>query len=78
MEVKLFKKEYKVPFPLVADRNGGVKANFYYTETPYFVAIDLTDKNLPKVFYVNPGEFDDPEGFLDEILKSFGAKEGKK
>lgn len=72
LEAKIFKKKYDVPFPILSDRNGGAKANFYYTETPYFVAINLDGGSPPAVFFVFPGEFDDPSSFYDSVLKKSG------
>ena len=72
LETKLYKTKFNVSFPVLSDPNAGVRANFFYTETPYFVAIKLGVGAPPTVCFVSPGAFDDPELFVDTVLNKSG------
>ena len=73
-EVKIFKGKYNVPFPLFSDSDLSMthKLPLEALVTPYFFGLRLADKNKVKVIYSHRGTFENPEAFLEIILKEAG------
>jgi peroxiredoxin len=68
-EVKVFRDQYKVPFPLLPDENFNFHNAYGEVRTPYFVAIKINADGSHKVIYSKLGTIDDPQSFLDLLLK---------
>jgi peroxiredoxin len=73
-EVKIFKRKYNIPFPLFPDSDLSMthKLPLEALVTPYFFGLKLTNKNKVKVIYSHRGAFENPEAFLEIILKETG------
>ena len=75
-EVSVFKKKYKVPFPLIADEDFTFHRCFGEVRTPYFLGVRINDDGSHKVFHSKAGEFKGAEQFLKLMLQKSGLKEG--
>jgi peroxiredoxin len=73
-EVGIFKKTYKVPFPLVSDERFALHKALGETRTPYFILVRLDQGGTGLVTYSELGGFQGVESFLDIIRKSAGIK----
>jgi peroxiredoxin len=68
-EVKIFRDQYKVPFPLLPDANFSFHKAYGEVRTPYFVAIKISADGSHQVIYSKLGTIEDPRNFLDLLLK---------
>jgi thiol-disulfide isomerase/thioredoxin len=68
-EVRLFKEEYQVTFPLIPDENSDMVNIFGLKGTPTFIAIRLNSQGLPEKFFFREGGFKNTPQFLNEIIK---------
>jgi len=68
-EVEVFKKTYKVSFPLFPDEDFTIHKACGEVRTPYFIGVKITPNNSLVVFYSKAGGFQEPRQFLKEILK---------
>jgi len=67
-EVALFKKKFKVAFPLFPDVYGDIARRFQVSSTPYYVVIERTQYKHFRVIHEHNGKMQDPENFLNTIL----------
>ena len=73
-EVSLFKKRYKIPFPLFPDADFSIHKKLGEVRTPYFVVIRILPGGSHRVVYSRLASFGDPEKFLASIIKLAGLK----
>jgi peroxiredoxin len=73
-EVDVFKKQYNVPFPLFPDESFSIHKSVGNVRTPYFFAIKINADGSNKIIYSKAGSIQDPNQFLDFILKESGLK----
>ncbi len=73
-EVEVFKKQYNVPFPLFPDESFSVHKSVGNVRTPYFFVIKINADGSNKIIYSKAGSIQDPNQFLDFILKESGLK----
>jgi peroxiredoxin len=73
-EIKLFKEEYQVTFPLIPDENSDIGNTFEVKGTPTFIGIRLKEQSLPEKFFFQQGGFEKAPKFLNEIIKQAGLK----
>jgi peroxiredoxin len=73
-EVKVFRDQYKVPFPLFPDENFAFHKAYGDVRTPYFVGIRINADGSHKVIYSKLGTIDDPAKFLDLLVKQAGSQ----
>jgi thiol-disulfide isomerase/thioredoxin len=75
-EVGVFRKTYKVPFPLFPDEDFSLHKCFGETRTPYFIAIQIYENGTHKVIYSKLGGIEGAEKFLKQItqLSGLGAE----
>ncbi len=71
-EVDVFRKKYKVPFPLFADPDFTIHKEIGEVRTPYFFAVRTRPDGAHRVVYSKLGGFEDPGRFLDMIVKRAG------
>ncbi len=71
-EVDVFRKRYKIPFPLFPDGDFTIHKNIGEVRTPYFIAIRAESDGSQRVVYSKLGGFKDPGRFLDMIIKQAG------
>jgi peroxiredoxin len=74
-EVEIFKKEYKVQFPLFSDESFTIHKSLGQVRTPYFFVIKLNADGSHKILYSKGGTIQDPNQFLGLILKRSGLKQ---
>ncbi len=73
--VKLFGRQYKVPFPLIPDKNASIYNKIAgETGTPVFIGVKLQDDGNSKVFFTHLGAGINADKFLDDIIKKSGLK----
>ena len=68
-EVGVFKKKYKIPFPLFADKDLAIHKELGSVRTPYFIGICNQGKGENQIFFSQLAGFSGPKKFLDNILK---------
>jgi thiol-disulfide isomerase/thioredoxin len=68
-EVKVFKDQYQVPFPLFADEDFKIHKLVGEVRTPCFIAIETRSDGWHRILYSRVGSIDDPQKFLDFLLK---------
>jgi peroxiredoxin len=73
-EVDVFKKQYNVPFPLFPDESFSIHKSVGNVRTPYFFVIKINADGSNKIIYSKAGSIQDPNQFLDFILKESGLK----
>jgi len=76
-EVEVFKNQYNIPFPLFSDESFSVHKSVGEVRTPYFFVIKINADGSNKILYSKVGSIQDPNQFLDLIIKESGLnKEG--
>ena len=73
-EVEIFKKTYKIPFPLFSDKDFVIHKAYREPRTPYFVVIKMNDDGSYQIVHSQLGDFQGAEPFLELILKVSGLK----
>ena len=73
-EVEIFRKTYRVPFPLFADADFTIHKALGEVRTPYFIGITLNRDGSHKIFFSELGGFESAEEFLQSVLKRSGLK----
>lgn len=71
-EVDLFRKTYKIAFPLFSDGNFAMHAKLGEVRTPYFFAVLPKSGGGNRIIYSKLGTFGDPEAFLKTLLNAAG------
>jgi thiol-disulfide isomerase/thioredoxin len=73
-EVEVYKKTYKVPFPLFPDKDFVVHKVCGEPRTPYFIIVRINDDKTHQIIHTQLGEFPGAEKFLELMLKVSGLK----
>jgi peroxiredoxin len=73
-EVDFFRNQYNIQFPLFSDESFSVHKLLGEVRTPYFFVIKSNTDGSNKVIYSKVGSIEDPDKFLDMILKEAGLK----
>ncbi len=68
-EINVFRDTYNVLFPLFADESYSIHKMLGEVRTPYFFVLKMNADGSNKIIYSKAGSIDDPEQFLDFILK---------
>ena len=75
-EVDVFRKNYKVPFPLFADEDFTFHERFGEVRTPYFIGVKINSDKSHQVFYSRLGGFGEAEEFLTLVVQLSGLSKG--
>jgi len=75
-EVDVFRKNYKVPFPLFADEDFTFHERFGEVRTPYFIGVKINADQSHQVFYSRLGGFGGAEEFLKLVVQLSGLGKG--
>jgi thiol-disulfide isomerase/thioredoxin len=73
-ETDIFKKKYKVEFPLIPDGDFKLHKIMGEVRTPYFIVVKLSGGKSPEVIYSRLGALENNDLFLSQIVKSAGLK----
>jgi len=73
-ETDIFKKKYKVEFPLIPDGDFKLHKIMGQVRTPYFIVVKLSGGKSPEVIYSRLGALENNDLFLAQIIKSAGLK----
>ena len=73
-ETDIFKKKYKVEFPLIPDGDFKLHKIMGQVRTPYFIVVKLSGGKSPEVIYSKLGALENNDLFLAQIVKSAGLK----
>jgi len=73
-EVDVFRKNYKVPFPLFADGDFSIHKILGEVRTPYFIGVKIKDAGGHEVFYSKLGGFEKAGDFLQLMMKLSGLR----
>jgi len=71
-EVDFFKSEYSIPFPLLPDESFSVHKAVGEVRTPYFFVLQIKPDESNNIVYSKAGSIQDPQEFLDLIIKKSG------
>jgi peroxiredoxin len=72
-ETDIFKKKYKIEFPLIPDGDFKLHKVIGEVRTPYFIVVKLKDGKA-EVIYSRLGALENNNIFLEQIIKSAGLK----
>lgn len=74
LEVSTFRNEYKVRFPLFADKDLSITRSLQAQDegTPHFIVIRMGPEGRAQVVYRSTGAFEDPEAFYEVVLERSG------
>ncbi|KQC06201.1 MAG: redoxin [Smithella sp. SDB] len=72
-ETNIFKKKYKIEFPLIPDGDFKLHKIIGEVRTPYFVVMKLKGGKT-EVIYSKLGALGDNKTFIEQIVKSSGIK----
>ncbi|MHB9099670.1 MAG: TlpA family protein disulfide reductase [Syntrophales bacterium] len=73
-EVDSYRERYKVPFPLIPDKDTEISQKLGVKGTPTFIGLKVNGKGFQERFYFGEGGFEDPRQFLAKIIKLSGLK----
>ena len=73
-EINVFKNQYNIPFPLFPDESFSVHKSVGEVRTPYFFVIKKNEDGFHNILYSKGGTIENPEQFLDLIIKEAGLK----
>ncbi len=73
-EVDVFRKQYSIQFPLFPDESFTVHKAVGEVRTPYFFVIKNNADGTNKLIYSKVGSIQDPNQFLDIIIKEAGLQ----
>jgi len=76
-EVDVFKKKYRVPFPLFPDPDFVVHKAVGEVRTPCFIGVRLNNDGTNRVFLQKVGGLEGVDRFLDLIVKQSGIDQEK-
>jgi peroxiredoxin len=68
-EVKLFKDQYHVSFPLFPDEDLAIHKALGQVRTPYFIGVRINADGSHRVVYSKLGSIGDPKRFLETLLQ---------
>lgn len=72
METDLFRKKFKVVFPLLPDHDGAVHTKLGSPMTPFFLIVD--NRNGGKIIFTHLGAMPSAESFLQSVIDKAGLK----
>ncbi len=73
-EVEVYKKTYKVPFPLFPDKDFVVHKACGEPRTPYFIIVKINEDGTHQIAHTQLGNYPGAEPFLELVLKASGLK----
>lgn len=73
-EIDVFKKKYKIPFPLFADADFAIHEDLGNVRTPYFIGICNQGKMKNRVFFSQLAGFKGAKEFLNNVLELANCK----
>jgi thiol-disulfide isomerase/thioredoxin len=76
-EVAVYKKKYRVPFPLFPDDDFSIHKRFGEVRTPYFLGVAINDDGTHRIFHSQLGKFQGAGSFLELLLQASGLKQEK-
>ncbi|MHB8909430.1 MAG: peroxiredoxin family protein [Syntrophales bacterium] len=68
-EVDSYRERYKVPFPLIPDKDTEISQKLGVKGTPTFIGLKLNGAGAPERFYFGEGGFEDAQQFLAKIIE---------
>ncbi len=68
-EVDVFRKNYKIAFPLFADADFKIHKMIGEVRTPYFIGVKINPDGTHRVIYSKLGGIKDVANFIDQILR---------
>ncbi len=74
-EVGIFRNQYNVQFPLVPDESFAVHKAVGEVRTPHFFVVKINTDGSNSIIYSKVGSIQDPNQFLDMIVKDSGLKQ---
>ena len=73
-EVGVFRKKYKVPFPLFADADSVIHNQVGEVGTPYFIGVKINPDGSHRIFYARLGALEGVDQFLESVLEISGLQ----
>jgi peroxiredoxin len=73
-EVEVFRKKYKVPFPLFPDADYSIHKRLGEVRTPYFIGVKIKEDGTNEIFYSKLGGFKKADDFLQLMVELSGIK----
>lgn len=71
-EVGIFKKKFKIAFPLFSDSDFAIHKKLGEVRTPYFIGVELRGNGTYAVFHSKSGGIPDHDGFLELLRRHTG------
>jgi peroxiredoxin len=72
LEVEVFRKTYRIPFPLFPDEDYSIHKTFGEVRTPYFIGVKINAGGSLNIFHTKEGGFQNPAQFLKQIVALSG------
>jgi len=74
-EINVFKNQYNILFPLFSDEAYSFHKAVGEVRTPYFFVFKMNPDGSNKIIYSKVGSIQNPEQFLDLIIRESGLKQ---
>lgn len=68
-EVDVYRKKYKVSFPLIPDSDFAIHRAYGEPRTPYFMVVKTDTDGVSKVLYAKLGALEGVDAFLDRVVR---------
>jgi peroxiredoxin len=72
LEVDVFRKNYRIPFPLFPDEDYSIHKACGEVRTPYFIGVKINADGSLNIFHTKEGGFQNPAQFLKQIVALSG------
>ncbi len=74
LEIKVFKENYNVPFPIVPDEHFKIHQALGEVRIPFFIAVRIEGDRPPQIVQTHLGGLTDAKALSDLVVEAYGMK----